>query len=397
MEFSKELIFIEAGKILVYNYKLNKACIINKNVYDFLKNNDISGFKKNITEKDYELLLKNGVIFEDESNYNRLAYSHKLTKIERKIDLKLVYLHITQHCNLSCSYCYNHRNLNKPDGINTNDISFIANILKNVGVETIVLTGGEALLRDDIIEVCKILKNFDFKLQLLTNGTMLSIKQEILDLLDKVIISIDTFDQTKNARNGLDVLKLKEDLLRIDSSQKYKITLRSVVTHLDEVSFKDIKSFASLNGFNFLQAVFIPNKSSDINLIPSIDVIEPDAEDCLLKASSCGACYNEIAIDSNGDIYPCQALIRPELKVSNIFKTNWMQELKNSDVTNMFLKRKVDNIENCSSCEYRYLCGGGCPTMPYNLYGTLFNCAKPLCGYIKQNIEKNFKRILEKY
>ncbi|URZ16209.1 hypothetical protein [Clostridium felsineum] len=63
MEFSKELIFIEAGKILVYNYKLNKACIINKNVYDFFKNNDISGFKKNITEKDYELLLKNGVRF----------------------------------------------------------------------------------------------------------------------------------------------------------------------------------------------------------------------------------------------------------------------------------------------------------------------------------------------
>ncbi|WP_234118240.1 radical SAM/SPASM domain-containing protein [Clostridium hydrogenum] len=398
MEISRELTFIEStNKILSYNYKLNKACVINNSVYNFLKNNDIINLNKSLTDEEKQLLLKNGVLIDDKLEYDKLAYSNKLAKRKKVIKLTSVYLHITQRCNLSCSYCYNHQNLNQPDKLSLNDILSMANTLKNIGVENIILTGGEALLRKDILEICKIFKDLNFNLGLLTNGTLLSEKQSVLDLIDKAIISIDTFDQTKNMRTGLNVLKLKETLLKISNAQRSKITLRSVITRNDEESWKEVKDFAISNGFNFISSVFVPNNSSELDLIPNIDNVETCETDCSLNGSVCGACYNEIAIDFNGDIYPCQALIKPELKVTNIFNHDWLKDLENSKITSTFMNRSVDNIENCPSCEYKYLCGGGCPAISYNLHHSVIKCASPMCIFSKTNIENYWKSVLKKY
>lgn len=400
LEISHELMFIESetnNKVLTYNCKLNKACVINKSIYNYIKNDDVINLNKNATDKEKDILLKNGVIIEDKLVYDALAYSNKLAKREKSIKLNSVYLHITQRCNLSCSYCYNHENLNRNDILNIDDVIFIANSLKNISVRNVILTGGEPLLRKDIIKICEIFKNLNFKLALLTNGTFISQKQEVLDLIDKAIISIDTFDQAKNIRNGLNVIKLKEDLLTINASQRSKITLRSVITHLDEASWKDIKSFAIANGFNFTSSVFVPNNFSEIELIPSVDKIEIDEKDCSLNKSVCGACYNEIAIDSNGDIYPCQALIKPQFKISNILNCDWQKDLRNSQITKTFMNISVDTIEKCSICNYKYLCEGCCPAISYNLYGSLLKCAEPMCIFSKNSIENYWKAVLKKY
>lgn len=398
MEICHDIIFIKSNsKVLVYNYKLNKVCIINKSLYNFFKDDDNIGLNKNINFKDYELLLKNGIIIDNKLEYDKLAFSRKLSKKNKSVKLNSVYLHVTQRCNLSCSYCYNRKNLNQLDVLSTDDISHIADSLKNIGVSNIIITGGEALLRDDIVGICEIFKNLKFNLSLLTNGTLISKKQSILNLLDKVIISIDTFNQMKNMRNGLNVLKLKEELLSINDSQRSKISLRSVVTHSDEESWKDIKSFAISNGFKFLSSIFIPNDISEISLMPDVCKIEVNESYSSLSNPICGACYNEIAVDFNGDIYPCQSLIKPQFKISNILNCNWQEDLKNSHITEMFLNRTVDTVEHCSSCEYRYLCGGGCPAIPYNLYGSLCTCATPMCTYHKANIENKLKGVVKKY
>lgn len=398
MEISHDITFTESDdKILAYNYKLNKACIINKSIYNFLINYDVLNLLKNISDKEQKILLKNGMIFQDNLEYDSLSFSNTLLRKQKSINLRSVYLHVTQTCNLRCSYCYNGLNLHKSNDLTLTDITDIANSLNNVGAETIIITGGEPLLRKDILDICKMFKKFGFKTVILTNGTLISERQEILNFVDKVIISVDTFEQMKNVRNGLDVLKLRDDLLSINNNQRGKISLRSVITHSDEKSWKEVKGFATSNGFNYISSVFIPNNCSEICLIPSIDKIEVNEEDdCSLSATVCGACYREIAINFNGDIYPCQALIKPEFKISNVLNSDWQEDLRKSQITSTFLRRTVDNVKTCSSCNYRYLCGGGCPAVPYNLYGSLLNCAEPLCIFHKTSIENKLKGVLNK-
>ena len=67
-----------------------------------------------------------------------------------------------------------------------------------------------------------------------------------------------------------------------------------------------------------------------------------------------------IAIDSQGDIYPCDFFWgRKEYKIGNIFQHS-LAESFNSPL-NFRVSRTTDNVEECSSCDWEKFCGAGCP------------------------------------
>lgn len=50
-----------------------------------------------------------------------------------------------------------------------------------------IITGGEPFLSDNLIELCKYVKDLNLQLQILTNGTLIDNKVEVLELADKII------------------------------------------------------------------------------------------------------------------------------------------------------------------------------------------------------------------
>ncbi|MGN6713020.1 radical SAM protein [Anaerocolumna jejuensis] len=401
MELSKDLLVIKnEEKTLTYNYFMHRACIIDTPLFDKIEQNKliIEEFVKNEKEKNIDFLFNNGVIIQDREQYKKLKHSNIIVKKKRTVDLNIVYLHITQRCNLRCSYCYNSDNLNRPDGITIDECKEIANKLKNCGVKKIIITGGEPFIRMDLLEICKIFKEHGFSLEILTNGSLINRNIEVLEFIDKAVISIDTFDGAKNLRIGLDLDKFREIIKMVAHKYSDKIILRSVITKKDEESWKTIKEFANELNCSFIQSVFSPNNISEISLIPSIDCAqEIGVELTQLSGVICGACFKEIAIDSNGDIYPCQSLIKSDFLISNIFTNNWFDELNESKITKYFKERFICNVEGCSKCNYKYICGGGCPAISYNLYGDLNRNAEPMCKFhIKESNEK-LEKVLEYY
>ncbi len=71
-------------------------------------------------------------------------------------------------------------------------------------------------------------------------------------------------------------------------------------------------------------------------------------------------CQQYLVVEHNGDIYPCDFFVRPELKLGNIMEDSW-ETLLNSPIYVEFGARKAQWNETCASCDYLKFCSGDCP------------------------------------
>ncbi|MHC1624827.1 MAG: GTP 3',8-cyclase MoaA [Methermicoccaceae archaeon] len=108
---------------------------------------------------------------------------------------------LTQRCNLSCIYCHHEgevKKVKKEDELTPTEIYKICRCAKELGVRKLKLTGGEPLMRDDIVEIVKELSSISFKeISMTTNGTRLSEMAAPLKRagLDRVNVSMDTLNE----------------------------------------------------------------------------------------------------------------------------------------------------------------------------------------------------------
>lgn len=132
--------------------------------------------------------------------------------------------------------------------------------------------------------------------------------------------------------------------------------------------------------------------------MPLIKDIDLENTSLDFSGNICGACYREIAIDSNGDIYPCQSLIIKTYRIANILNnSNWYEMLNQSFITNTFRNATINNIVECSDCKIKYLCGGGCRAIPIKIEGNAFLKAKAICKYQKSIVNSKLKRLLSDF
>jgi len=104
----------------------------------------------------------------------------------------IVVWNLTRACNLKCVHCY------ASAGAGGRELSYeecvkILEDLANFGVPLILFSGGEPLMRKDIIEILSYAKRLGFKCVLSTNGTLIDrdLAEQLSDLVDYVGVSID--------------------------------------------------------------------------------------------------------------------------------------------------------------------------------------------------------------
>jgi len=123
--------------------------------------------------------------------------------------LKSIRLSVTSRCNLDCLYCHREGVGSSGSEMKPEEISRIVSILASHGVRKVKLTGGEPLLRRDIIEVVKEVASIPgvSEVSMTTNATLLAEKSRALKEagLRRVNISLDTLDEkdfTRITRGG---------------------------------------------------------------------------------------------------------------------------------------------------------------------------------------------------
>jgi len=120
---------------------------------------------------------------------------------------------LTQRCNLRCLYCHREGEaLERGEEMTPEEISRIVGLASDLGIRAVKLTGGEPLLREDILEIVGGIKRearVD-DLSMTTNGTLLAEYARDLKAsgLDRVNVSLDTLDRGTYERiTGSDLLE----------------------------------------------------------------------------------------------------------------------------------------------------------------------------------------------
>jgi len=173
-------------------------------------------------------------------------------------------LSVTERCHLACPYC--HREGSSGDNKEEMSLSKIEKIIttaRGLGFKKIKLTGGEPLLREDIIEIIKIIKKNNFEdISLVTNGLLLEKYAQQLSLagLDRINIGCDSVNTkflSKNKEN------IEPGLMAAKTFNLYPIKLNMVVLKgINDGEIDSLMEFAGQNGV-ILQLIELINTDND--------------------------------------------------------------------------------------------------------------------------------------
>jgi cyclic pyranopterin phosphate synthase len=105
---------------------------------------------------------------------------------------------VTSKCNLSCIYCHKEGEINPGRELSVEEIRRISEAFYQLGIKKLKITGGEPLLRKDIVEIVQSLPPFK-EVSMTTNGVLLAdLADELGEAgLDRVNVSLDTLNAEK--------------------------------------------------------------------------------------------------------------------------------------------------------------------------------------------------------
>ncbi|HEY0784168.1 MAG TPA: GTP 3',8-cyclase MoaA [Thermoanaerobaculia bacterium] len=194
-------------------------------------------------------------LFEASSPQDPLQDSDSATRLIDAFGRRLTYLRVsvTDRCNLRCSYCLpedaefpaGDRDLLSPD-----ELESLVGALVRLGIRRVRLTGGEPLVRKDILEIARRIKALPgvLDLALSTNGTELARLAPALQLagVDRVNVSLDSLDAERFravTRRG-DVARVLEGIEAALAAGLHPVKLNAVL--LGEESLEDAARLAAL-------------------------------------------------------------------------------------------------------------------------------------------------------
>jgi radical SAM protein with 4Fe4S-binding SPASM domain len=317
-------------------------------------------------------------------------------KAPSRMDLSLTY-----QCTNHCPQCYLKENMDIRGTLETQQWKTVIDKLWEIGVPQVVFTGGECLLRDDLVEL--VMYSKQFTTGIITNGTLLSsdLAGKLCDAhLDWIQITLEaasakihdeiqgrkgaweeTVSGIKNAvAAGLSVSvnatlsqKNAKELKKLIAFVR-KLDVRYVSTNaiinagrgiaekeesgLDEKKLRKIlaetQTYAQLHDvvFNW----FLPTCYKNVNPV-----------ELGFGQRCCSACSVNMMIEPNGDVIPCQSWTQQ--KLGNILSDPW-EQIWDHPVAQQ-IRNHAFVQEECKGCEYLEVCLGACPLDHLNKGGVV--------------------------
>ena len=192
-----------------------------------------------------------------------------LDSYKRNIDY--LRISITEDCNFRCKYCNPNGELNySKKSISKDEIIEIVKLFSELGVKKVRLTGGEPLLRSDLIEIIrdiKKIKNIE-EITMTTNGLLLN--KNLLELknagLNRVNLSLDTFNKSKFKEiTGVDGLEeVLEVIGELELLEMVPIKINCVL--INKFNNDEIKDFINFTRDKKVQIRFIELMSMGDNI-----------------------------------------------------------------------------------------------------------------------------------
>ena len=160
-------------------------------------------------------------------------------------------------CNMRCPYCYNPDIVSGKGHQSERDLfDFLES--RKLKLDGVVLSGGEATLYPQIVELCRKIKAMGFLIKLDTNGSRPEVIQQLLSesLIDYVAMDFKApqskYELVSKLKNGFEMFCKSLKLL---NSSKIQFEIRTTV-HTDLISEADINEMAELLAAKGYQGTF---------------------------------------------------------------------------------------------------------------------------------------------
>lgn len=166
---------------------------------------------------------------------------------------------VTNRCNHECFFCHREGVSGDYEELKPSDWGFLAEVGVELGIIDYKLTGGEPLMRNDIVDIVRGIWNAGGSVSITTNGSLLSIyAKELVDYVDHVNVSLHSLDPV--LFNKLTQGKLEDVLygLEIARENGLRVKLNYVVNVYNMNEFRSMIRFAETYGFDLNIIELIP-------------------------------------------------------------------------------------------------------------------------------------------
>ena len=317
-------------------------------------------------------------------------------------------LYVEHKCNLKCKHCYESEDTHPTTSrLSLEQYKDIFKQLREMGVLYLNITGGEVFLRRDILDLVAEARRQRFWVKLLTSGYHLNEARakRIKELkLGQVEISLyspkeevhDAFTQIpgsyKRTTNGIKLLV----------AQGVRTVVKTNIMTFNVDDLEDLKGWTESVGAEFMMSTAVePRMNGDDS--PTQFVVSPEEiaekviansyltpdqigehlyeEKCTgernfyggLNDSVCGAADTTLAIDAQGNVFPCVSFT---LSAGNILETPlrkiWLESPLMNKVRGVTYGQFAEN--GCASCSDQKTCHP-CQAYAYVETGDHLGCA----------------------
>jgi len=320
------------------------------------------------------------------------------------------FIEVTRQCQTMCRICAIDTGRGSNIVLTLDEIKAIVDQFKAIGVKMVALTGGDPLVRDDLLDILRYVRSKDliagFSTSLLSLSEQLASALGELDV--KVQVSLDgskpeTNDYNRGkgsferARRGIDLLNKHGVEFRIafcimkhnigDSPDMVDLAERLGAR---EVAFRKVKLLGRAlrlkdevypspeemtRAYTLLYRAAYDRMDKGLRINAKYNSVFFGGRGSDYKRLPCGAGRNIIHITYKGDIVPCSLFTEDKFVQGNAKQDAIAEVWEKSELLNCFRTTSVDDIPKCKTCRYRYFCGGGCRAEAYFLEGDLLgNC-----------------------
>lgn len=356
-----------------------------------------------------------------------------------EINRPLVVWNTTNRCNLRCQHCYiEARDEFYRDELTTDEARRFIEDLGQMGVPVLLFSGGEPLLRRDIMELGRLAHQNGLRPVISTNGTLITkeLAEEIKEAgFQYVGISIDGLPATHDRFRRKDgAFEQAIRGIRHCKEQGIKAGIRFTVNRANQMDLPGILDIVEQEGiprFCMYHLVYAgrgkdmvdldtdhqetqkimdlviektldfhqrgieveilttDNHADGIHIYNRIKQIAPERAEEVIKLlqmhGGCSAGTKFANVDPRGNVHPCQ--FWQDYTVGNVKETPFSQIWNSDDSLMVMLRRKEEHLKGrCGECAFKTLCGG-CRIRARAAHGDLW-AEDPACYLSDQEIKE---------
>lgn len=313
---------------------------------------------------------------------------------EEEYTYQVVYLSLTNQCNLRCRHCVVSAEMEECSHLSTKDWKAIMQQVIDLNPSEINLTGGEPLIREDFKDLLHFLReNYKGMITLATNALLITEEniKYIKEWVNGVSVSIDGYDEAscKMVRGCGIFDKVIRSIQFLKKAGVENISASMLETSYTYNHREEFDCLCKELSVKPIFRRFSPTGRGEEN---GEELLPPPENSRMIekKYLACRLCRpgkKELNICENGDVYPCAPLSgKKELKMGNVLVKKLPEIIKDESWEKGVEKLRPWNNENCNSCNVNIFChtcinySMGIQNHPESFID--------ICSYQKKHLEK---------